>query len=445
MLVFVGANPVHRPPHHVAAGQDEHAQPRDRRHRSRARPRRRRPRRTTWRIKPKCDLTLLYALANILIAQRLDRPRLHRRAHRAASRSSRRTWPPSRLERAERGDRPAVPRRSLDLAAPHPRGQARSPSGGPWASTRATRACARPRRIINLALMTGNIGRPGTGANSITGQCNAMGSRLFSNTTSLLGGHDFLNAEPPAQGRRHPRHRPGRRSRTQNSLPTTRSSRGSTRGRSRACGSSPPTPRTPGSTRASCRTCSAGSTSWSCRTCTRPPRPRSCADLVLPAAGWGEKDGTFINSERRIGIVQKVLDAARRRRCRLRDLPPRRRRLGLRRDVPRVDLPRGGLPDPEAPVSGPALRHHRHPRLLHAAGEGRHPVALPGGSGSAGGDRRPAAVRGRPLLHRRRQGPAALRGHRAPARSPGRRIPADPAHGSRTRLPSGTPRPAPTR
>jgi anaerobic selenocysteine-containing dehydrogenase len=33
--------------------------------------------------------------------------------------------------------------------------------------------------IINLALMTGNIGRLGTGPNSITGQCNAMGSRLF--------------------------------------------------------------------------------------------------------------------------------------------------------------------------------------------------------------------------------------------------------------------------
>ena len=49
--------------------------------------------------------------------------------------------------------------------------------------------------IINLALMTGNIGKPGTGANSITGQCNAMGSRLFSNTTNLLGGHDFANAD----------------------------------------------------------------------------------------------------------------------------------------------------------------------------------------------------------------------------------------------------------
>ena len=30
------------------------------------------------------------------------------------------------------------------------------------------------------------------------------------------------------------------------------------------------------------------------------------ADVVLPAAGWGEKDGTFINSERRLGIVRKV-------------------------------------------------------------------------------------------------------------------------------------------
>src|SRR5262249_32614535 len=49
--------------------------------------------------------------------------------------------------------------------------------------------------IIDIALMTGNIGRPGTGANSITGQCNAMGSRLFANTTNLLGGHDFTNLD----------------------------------------------------------------------------------------------------------------------------------------------------------------------------------------------------------------------------------------------------------
>jgi len=33
------------------------------------------------------------------------------------------------------------------------------------------------------------------------------------------------------------------------------------------------------------------------------------ADLVLPAAGWGEKEGTFINSERRIGVHKKVARA----------------------------------------------------------------------------------------------------------------------------------------
>ena len=33
------------------------------------------------------------------------------------------------------------------------------------------------------------------------------------------------------------------------------------------------------------------------------------ADLVLPAAGWGEKEGTFINSERRIGVIRKVRKA----------------------------------------------------------------------------------------------------------------------------------------
>lgn len=47
--------------------------------------------------------------------------------------------------------------------------------------------------IINIALMTGNIGQPGTGANSITGQCNAMGSRVYSNTAGLYGGGDYTN------------------------------------------------------------------------------------------------------------------------------------------------------------------------------------------------------------------------------------------------------------
>lgn len=49
--------------------------------------------------------------------------------------------------------------------------------------------------IINIALMTGNIGKPGTGANSITGQCNAMGSRAYSNTAVFFGGGDFTDPD----------------------------------------------------------------------------------------------------------------------------------------------------------------------------------------------------------------------------------------------------------
>ena len=41
----------------------------------------------------------------------------------------------------------------------------------------------------------------------------------------------------------------------------------------------------------------------------RTTETAQAAHLVLPAAGWGEKDGTLINSERRIGLVKKVARA----------------------------------------------------------------------------------------------------------------------------------------
>jgi anaerobic selenocysteine-containing dehydrogenase len=159
--------------------------------------------------------------------------------------------------------------------------------------------------IINLALMTGNIGRPGTGANSITGQCNAMGSRLYSNITSLVGGHDFKN-------------------------PTHRAKVSAVLG---IAEEQIPTDTNwaydqivdgirDGKIRALWVIATNGSHSWihqgkfndllakldflvvqdmypSTETAQR-------AHLFLPAAGWGEKEGTVINSERRIGLVKKV-------------------------------------------------------------------------------------------------------------------------------------------
>jgi assimilatory nitrate reductase catalytic subunit len=159
--------------------------------------------------------------------------------------------------------------------------------------------------IINLALLTGNMGRPGTGANSITGQCNAMGSRLFSNTTCLLGGHDFTSATDRKKVARHLQIDPSVIP-AENSWAYPEILEGILRGQIRGLWI----------------VCTNPAHSWINQRMARDILSRldflvvqdmyhstetaQLADLVLPAAGWGEKEGTFINSERRIGLVKAV-------------------------------------------------------------------------------------------------------------------------------------------
>ena len=162
--------------------------------------------------------------------------------------------------------------------------------------------------LIDLALMTGNIGRPGTGANSITGQCNAMGSRLFSNTTNLLGGRDFTNADDRASVAKV-LNIDASRIPAQNSLSyheiVDAIHAGSIKGLWIVATNS--------------------AHSWIHQQSFAQAAKKlqflvvqdmyvntetaALADLVLPAAGWGEKEGTFINSERRIGLLKKVARA----------------------------------------------------------------------------------------------------------------------------------------
>jgi len=108
--------------------------------------------------------------------------------------------------------------------------------------------------IINLALMTGNIGRPGTAPNSITGQCNAMGSRLFGNATSLLGGYDLprpaIAPMSPACSTSRPRLIPDAPSLAYDEILDAID-----RGKSAGSGSLPPTPRTLGSGTGGSRRC----------------------------------------------------------------------------------------------------------------------------------------------------------------------------------------------
>ncbi|HKM54704.1 MAG TPA: molybdopterin-dependent oxidoreductase, partial [Isosphaeraceae bacterium] len=158
---------------------------------------------------------------------------------------------------------------------------------------------------INLALMTGNIGRPGTGANSITGQCNAMGSRLFSNTTNLLGGRDFTNPTDRAEvaallGI------PCERITAQPSWSYDRILDGVRSGEIRGLWIIATNPAHSWIDQNSFRETLAKLDFLVVQDMYHSTETAVLADLLLPAAGWGEKEGTFINSERRVGLIKKV-------------------------------------------------------------------------------------------------------------------------------------------
>ncbi len=159
--------------------------------------------------------------------------------------------------------------------------------------------------IIDVCLMTGQIGRPGTGPNSITGQCNAMGSRIFSNTSNLLGGRAFESPEDRAEvaailGM------PVERIPTRVSLAYDEILAGVREGRIKALwivATNTAHSWIDSSSIAEIREKLDFLVVQDMYTTTETAR---IADLVLPAAAWGEKDGTFINSERRIGRIRKL-------------------------------------------------------------------------------------------------------------------------------------------
>jgi anaerobic selenocysteine-containing dehydrogenase len=162
--------------------------------------------------------------------------------------------------------------------------------------------------VIDLALLTGNIGRPGTGANSITGQANAMGSRLFSNTTNLLGGRDFASAEQ----REHVAKVLGidaGRIPASSSLTYDQILERILAGKIKGLWVIATNPAHSWINQSDARAVLARLDFLVVQDMYATTETASMADLVLPAAGWGEKEGTFINSERRIGLIQRVARA----------------------------------------------------------------------------------------------------------------------------------------
>ena len=166
---------------------------------------------------------------------------------------------------------------------------------------------ARNTALINLHLATGQIGKPGAGPFSLTGQPNAMGGREVGGLANLLSAHrDLASAEHRAEvarlwGVADVPAAPGRTA--------VEMFQAAADGEIRALWIACTNPAQSLPDQATVRRAleraefvvvqEAYATTVTC----------NYADLLLPASSWGEKDGTVTNSERRISRVRSAVAA----------------------------------------------------------------------------------------------------------------------------------------
>lgn len=171
----------------------------------------------------------------------------------------------------------------------------------------STAGSAKNSALINLHLATGQIGRPGAGPFSLTGQPNAMGGRETGSLSNLLPGHrEAADAEHRAEvaaywGVEQLPENPG--------LSAIELFDAVRDGRIKALwiACTNPAQSLPDQTRvrealAACPFVIVQEAFTTSETC-------QYADLLLPAASWGEKEGTVTNSERRISHVRPTIPA----------------------------------------------------------------------------------------------------------------------------------------
>lgn len=160
--------------------------------------------------------------------------------------------------------------------------------------------------IINCHLATGRIGKPGMGPFSVTGQPNAMGGREVGGLANQLAAH--MNFENPADVDRVARFWEAPNMARKAGLKAVDMFRAVGEGRVKALwimGTNPAVSMPDaGRVRAALKSCDFVVVSDIVRTDTA-----RYAEVFLPAAGWGEKDGMVTNSERRLSR-QKPFAAA---------------------------------------------------------------------------------------------------------------------------------------
>ncbi|HTG67156.1 MAG TPA: molybdopterin-dependent oxidoreductase [Flavobacterium sp.] len=161
--------------------------------------------------------------------------------------------------------------------------------------------------LLNLSLLTGHVGKPGSGPFSLTGQPNAMGGREVGGMASLLAVHRELNNPEHRQevaefwGVDSISEKPG--------LTATEMFEALESGKMKAiwiiCTN--PMVSLPDSRRAEKALQNAKFVVV--QEISHKSDTAKFADLLLPAAGWLEKEGTMTNSERRISYLPKGINA----------------------------------------------------------------------------------------------------------------------------------------
>jgi len=160
--------------------------------------------------------------------------------------------------------------------------------------------------IINTHLATGRIGRPGMGPFSVTGQPNAMGGREVGGLANMLAGH--MTLENPAHRRLVQAFWNSPVIADRAGLRAVDLFDAVADGRIKALWimATSPVDSLP----------DADGVAAALKNCpfvvvsdvSRASGTLAYADVVLPAAAWGEKDGTVTNSERRISRQRRFLD-----------------------------------------------------------------------------------------------------------------------------------------
>jgi len=162
--------------------------------------------------------------------------------------------------------------------------------------------------ICNLALITGNVGKVGASPFSITGQCNAMGTRESGFTASLPG---YRKYEDPS----HRKELAMLWGVKEEMIPTARGLaypdiiEGVVRGKIKGLWIIATNPLVSFPNQKYLLDCLDRLDFLVVQDGYHPIPTSQVADLVLPAAVWGEKEGTFTNSERTVSKVNKAVDS----------------------------------------------------------------------------------------------------------------------------------------